>query len=66
MKRTRETINYQHPGERWNLSGALRFDGEDNDEEARKRHNQQLQREWLLQQQEEKKRAKAMEREHEL
>ena len=47
MKRTREVINYSHPSERWNLSGALRFDGEDNDAEARKRHNQQLQKQYL-------------------
>ena len=44
MKRTRETINYSHPNERWNISGAITFDGEDLDFEARKRHNQQLQK----------------------
>ena len=66
MKRTRETINYQHPAERWNISGALGFDGEDNDEAARKRRNQQLQKEWLLEQQAEKKRMQEMERQHDL
>ena len=47
MKRTRETINYSHPGERWNISGALRFDGEDIDEEARRRRNQESQKQAL-------------------
>ncbi len=37
MKRTRETINYTHPGERWDISGCLGFDGEDNDAAQRKR-----------------------------
>ena len=55
MKRTRETINYSHPDQRWNISGALTFDGEDRDFEARKRHNQQLQKQYLLQQMEEKR-----------
>ena len=50
MKRTRETINYAHPQERWNISGVLNLDGEDNDEEARRRRNQATQREWLQQQ----------------
>ena len=62
MKRTRETINYEHPKERWNISGATFFDGEDEAEESRRRHNQQLQKEWLVQQMEEKKRAKDIER----
>ena len=44
MKRTRETINYSHPDERWNASGCLVFDGEDRDEEARRRHNQEMQK----------------------
>ena len=35
MKRTRETINYSHPSERWNLSGVNTLDGEDRDEAAR-------------------------------
>ena len=37
MKRTRETINYVHPGERWDLSGATYFDGEDHDHDNRKK-----------------------------
>ena len=60
MKRTRETINYTHPNERWNLSGATYFDGEDHDFEARTKANQALQKEWLIQQMEEKKRHQAV------
>ena len=56
MKRTRETINYAHPAERWNISGVNTLDGEDNDEEARRRRNQETQKQWLLQQMEENKR----------
>ena len=63
MKRTRETINYHHPDERWDLSGALRFDGEDLGEEQRKKHQAQLQKQWLEQQMQEKATAKAMEKE---
>ena len=48
MKRTRETINYAHPAERWNISGVNNLDGEDNDEEARRRRNQETQKQWLL------------------
>ena len=48
MKRTRETINYAHPAERWNISGVNTLDGEDNDEEARRRRNQETQKQWLL------------------
>ena len=66
MKRTREVINYSHPGERWNLSGALVFDGEDRDEEARRRANQAKQRQALQDQIAENKRTKEMEREHEM
>ena len=40
MKRTRETINYQHPKERSNISGCTFFDGEDITEEERKRRQQ--------------------------
>ncbi len=47
MKRTRETINYSHPGERWNLSGCLDFDGRDEHEEARRRQKQMEQKEAL-------------------
>ena len=66
MKRTRETINYSHPNERWNISGALGFDGEDNDEEARRRRNQETQKQWLLTQMEENKRQKELDRNHEM
>ena len=62
MKRTRETINYAHPAERWNISGVNNLDGEDNDEEARRRRNQETQKQWLLQQMEENKRAKELNR----
>lgn len=55
MKRTRETIFYQHPSERPNISGCTFFDGEDKTEEERKREQQRQQREWLVQQMEEKK-----------
>ncbi len=41
MKRTRETIHYQHPSERPNISGCTFFDGEDITEEERKRRQQQ-------------------------
>ena len=63
MKRTRETINYNHPDERWDLSGCLRFDGEDLGEEERRRKNQALQKQWLEQQMQEKQTAKAIEKE---
>ena len=66
MKRTRETINYAHPQERWNLSGVNELDGEDRDEEARRRRNQETQKQWLLEQMNENKRAKEMNREHEM
>ena len=66
MKRTRETINYAHPQERWNISGVLSLDGEDNEEEARRRRNQATQKEWLQQQMIENKRQKEMDREHEM
>ena len=56
MKRTRETINYTHPNERWDLSGATKFDGEDIGFEERTKANQALQKQWLLQQMEDKKR----------
>ena len=39
MKRTRETIFYSHPEQRWDLSGCTKFDGEDLGEEERRRHN---------------------------
>lgn len=61
MKRTRETIFYQHPNERPNLSGCTYFDGEDHTEEERKRKQQQQQREWLVQQMEEKKQKQELE-----
>jgi len=48
MKRTRETINYTHPQERWNLSGVNTLDGEDLSEEQRRRQNQETQKQWLL------------------
>eukprot|EP00354_Favella_ehrenbergii_P003434 CAMPEP_0170467900 /NCGR_PEP_ID=MMETSP0123-20130129/11299_1 /TAXON_ID=182087 /ORGANISM="Favella ehrenbergii, Strain Fehren 1" /LENGTH=76 /DNA_ID=CAMNT_0010734369 /DNA_START=15 /DNA_END=245 /DNA_ORIENTATION=- len=66
MKRTRETINYAHPNERWNLSSCLVFDGEDRSEEARRRHNAELQKQALLEQINENKRKKEMDREHEM
>ena len=66
MKRTRETINYAHPQERWNLSGVNELDGEDRDEEARRRRNQETQKQWLLEQMNENKRAKEMNRQHEM
>ena len=47
MKRTRETINYTHPSERWNLSGCLDFDGRDEGEEARRKQKQREQKEAL-------------------
>ena len=62
MKRTRETIFYEHPDQRKNISGCTFFDGEDQAEEARKRQQQQQQREWLQQQMEEKKNQKELER----
>ena len=65
MKRTRETIFYEHPKERWDLSGCTGFDGEDNAEEKRRRANQKTQREWLQQQMEEKKAKQAREKEME-
>ena len=37
MKRTREVIFYKHPDRRDDLSGCTYFDGEDQNEEARKR-----------------------------
>ena len=66
MKRTRETINYQHPAERWNLSGVNTLDGEDLSEEQRRRQNQETQKQWLLEQMNENKRQKEMDRQHEL
>ena len=66
MRRTRETINYSHPSERWNISGALVFDGEDRSEEQRRRQNQAIQKEWLQQQMIENKRQKDLDREHEM
>ena len=66
MKRTRETIFYNHPegvrGARTDLSGAHYFDGEDHDSEARKRRDQQIQRDALNAQMEEKKQKIAMEK----
>ena len=58
MKRTRETIFYEHPKQRWDLSGCTGFDGEDQQEEKRRQANQKIQREWLQQQMEEKKNKK--------
>ena len=55
MKRTRETIFYEHPNERWNISGATKFDGEDLNEEQRRRENQAVQKQWWEQQMEEKR-----------
>ena len=66
MKRTRETINYAHPQERWNLSGVNTLDGEDLDEEARRRRNQETQKQWLLEQMNENKRQREMDRQHEM
>ena len=63
MKRTRETIFYQHPQERWDLSGCNTFDGEDRSEAERRANNQKIQREWLQQQMEEKKQKQAREKE---
>ena len=58
MKRTRETIFYEHPKQRWDLSGCTGFDGEDQAEQQRKKTNQQIQKEWLKQQMEEKQNKK--------
>ena len=66
MKRTRETINYAHPAERWNLSGVNTLDGEDLGEEARRRKNQEIQKQYLLQQIAENKRQKELDRNHEM
>ena len=63
MKRTRETIFYEHPKERWDLSGCNTFDGEDRSEAQRKAANAKIQREWLQQQMEEKKARQAREKE---
>ena len=67
MKRTRETIFYNHPegvrGARTDLSGAVNFDGEDLDSEARKHRNAKIQRDALFAQMEEKKQKIAMEKE---
>lgn len=57
MKRTRETIFYEHPSERCNISGATKFDGEDLNEEQRRRQNQAFQKQWWEQQMEEKRQA---------
>eukprot|EP00352_Strombidinopsis_acuminata_P003523 CAMPEP_0176381798 /NCGR_PEP_ID=MMETSP0126-20121128/32170_1 /TAXON_ID=141414 ORGANISM="Strombidinopsis acuminatum, Strain SPMC142" /NCGR_SAMPLE_ID=MMETSP0126 /ASSEMBLY_ACC=CAM_ASM_000229 /LENGTH=63 /DNA_ID=CAMNT_0017745839 /DNA_START=32 /DNA_END=223 /DNA_ORIENTATION=+ len=62
MKRTRETINFSHPPDRKDISGLTFFDGEDRDEEARKRYYQKMQREALMEQMEEKKQAKELEK----
>ena len=62
MKRTRETIFYEHPNERWNISGATKFDGEDLNEEQRRKQNQQIQKQWLLEQMEQKQQKKAEEK----
>jgi hypothetical protein len=40
MKRTREAIHYQHPADRPNISGCTFFDGEDNQEEDRRKKQQ--------------------------
>ena len=66
MKRTRETINYAHPSERWNLSGCLDFDGRDENEEARRKQKQREQKEALEQQMLENKRNKDLERQHDM
>ena len=66
MKRTRETINYSHPSERWNLSGVNTLDGEDRDEAARIRRQREQNKQDLLLQMEENKRAKELERAHEM
>ena len=47
MKRTRETIFYEHPKQRWDLSGCTGFDGEDQAEQQRKKTNQKIQQQWL-------------------
>ena len=65
MKRTRETIFYEHPKERWDLSGCTGFDGEDQAEANRRRNNQKIQKEWLQQQMEEKKQKQERERQME-
>jgi len=55
MKRTREVIHYKHPSGRPDLSGCTYFDGEDNNEEFRRKKLQQDNREFLIKQMEEKK-----------
>jgi len=55
MKRTREVIHYKHPSDRPDLSGCTYFDGEDNNEEFRRKKLQQDNREFLIKQMEEKK-----------
>ena len=65
MKRTRESAFFEHPKERWDISGCTGFDGEDNGEAERKAKNMKIQKEWLQQQMEEKQSKKAREKEME-
>ncbi len=62
MKRTREVIHYKHPADRPNISGCTFFDGEDLQEEERKKKLQQENREFLIQQMEEKKQKQELEK----
>lgn len=66
MKRTREVLSYQHPNERWNLSGCTKFDGEDLSYEERRRQDQANQRAWCMQQMEEKRQQKEAARQADL
>ena len=66
MKRTRETINYSHPDQRWNHSGCIVFDGEDLGKAERDKRNQAIQKEWLQQQMLENARTKALERNNDM
>ena len=62
MKRTRETIYYTHPDQRWNLSGCTGFDGEDNGKAQRVAQQRAEQKEALERQMEDKRKQKEMER----
>jgi hypothetical protein len=63
MKRTRETIFYQHPATRDNISGATFFDGEDMGEEVRRKQMAAQQKQWIQEQIEEKNERKRIEKE---
>ena len=66
MKRTREVIFYEHPEQRWNLSGCTKFDGEDLPYEERRKQDQANQKAWCMQQMEEKRLQKEADRQADL